>query len=53
MQPNQDSKQMVSYLLELSVNDSFSSVKAFEIELCQNRFPTFRSQSLESAPTEM
>lgn len=33
MQPNQDSKQMVSYLQELSVDDSFSSVKALKIEM--------------------
>ena len=32
MQPNQDAKQMVPNLQELSMNDSFYSVKAFEIE---------------------
>lgn len=33
MQPNQDWKQIVSYLQKSSVNDSFPSVKAFEIEM--------------------
>lgn len=52
MQPNEELKQMESYRQELSVNDSFSRVKAFEIEM-SNRFPTYKSWSLRSIPNEM